>query len=72
MPSSKTSGDWLTVVAHTQKYLDGGQHQLHSRHRPQLSCASFFNEFKVQLLWAMVVGYGVYFGFCGYLEVSVN
>ncbi|XP_026805039.1 uncharacterized protein LOC113548381 isoform X2 [Rhopalosiphum maidis] len=62
------NGDWLTVVAHTQNYLDGGQHQLYSRQRPQLSCTSFFDEFKVQLFWAMVVGYGIYFGFCGYLE----
>lgn len=63
------SGDWLTVVAHAQKYFDGGHQQLH--HRPQLSCTSFYDEFKVQVFWAMAIGYGIYFGFCGYLEVSV-
>lgn len=62
------NGDWLTVVAHTQKYLDEGHRPQWSHHRPRLSCASFFDEFKVQLFWAMVIGYGIYFGFCGYFE----
>lgn len=65
------SGDWLTVMAHTQMYFDGGHQPAQlSHHRPRLSCSSFFDEFKTQLFWAMVVGYGIYFGFCGYLEVS--
>ncbi|VVC44384.1 Fatty acid hydroxylase [Cinara cedri] len=55
------NGNWLAVVAHTQKYHHDG-----ALSRP--ACRSFFDEFKSQCIWAMAVGYGVYFGFCGYLE----
>lgn len=56
-------GDWLAVVAHTQKCHDGGAANT-------ATCRSFSGEFISQCVWAMAVGYGVYFGFCGYLEVS--
>lgn len=52
------SGDWLAVVAHTQKYSD------------EPRCPSYAEEFKTQCVWGMVVGYGIYFGCCGYLQVS--
>lgn len=55
-------GDWLVVVAHTHEY--------HGDESSAPTCQSFFDEFKSQCVWAMAVGYGVYFGFCGYLEVS--
>ncbi|XP_025407609.1 uncharacterized protein LOC112681578 isoform X2 [Sipha flava] len=42
------NGDWLAVVAHTQKYHDA---------EPPMSCTSFFEEFKTQCFWAMAVGY---------------
>lgn len=66
------AGDWLTVVAHARRREgddddddDDGQQQ-----RRQSSCTSFSDEFKAQWFWSMAVGYGIYFTFCGYLEVS--